>query len=180
MSRNGDIFIMDLRRFDLLDRVGDGVIDTEEYEYVLSEFGIKEKDSKQAFLIFSHHLEIQIDFQYFVQLFEEYYLSDDPADLGNFVNGKLDFPKSSVMEVIEEEDGLENEESERRKIEAQFDLSLYKDDMMVAEPETGAEKDGGVGGEVSELCTRIVVRIRKCRRRMWKSFKLNCLQNSTI
>ena len=77
-----------LFRFDLLDRVGDGVIDTEEYEYVLSEFGMKEKDSKQAFLIFSHHLEIEIDFDYFVQLFEEYYLSDDPADLGNFVNGK--------------------------------------------------------------------------------------------
>ena len=160
-------------RFDLLDRVGDGVIDTEEYEYVLSEFGIKERDSKQAFLIFSHHLEIQIDFQYFVQLFEEYYLSDDPADLGNFVNGKLEFPKSSVMEVIEEEDGLENEETERRKIEDQFDLSLYKDDMMATEPEPGVEKDG-------ELCSRIVVRIRKWRRRMWKSFKLNCLQNSAI
>ena len=153
------------------------MIDTEEYEYVLSEFGIKEKDSKQAFLIFSHHLEIQIDFQYFVQLFEEYYLSDDPADLGNFVNGKLDFPKSSVMEVIEEEDDLEDEESQRRKIEAQFDLSLYKDDMMVAEFEPGAGKDGG---EVSELCSRIVVRIRKWRRRMWKSFKLNCLPNSAI
>ena len=172
-------FIMLLSRFDLLDRVGDGVIDAEEYEYVLSEFGIKEKDSKQAFLIFSHHLEIQIDFQYFVQLFEEYYLSDDPADLGNFVNGKLDFPKSAVMEVIEEEDGLENEESERRKIEAQFDLSLYKDDMMVAEPEAGTEKDGG-GGEVNQLCTRIVVTIRKWRKRMWKSFKLNCLQNSAV
>ena len=153
------------------------MIDTEEYEYVLSEFGIKEKDSKQAFLIFSHHLEIQIDFQYFVQLFEEYYLSDDPADLGNFVNGKLDFPKSSVMEVIEEEDDLEDEESQRRKIEAQFDLSLYKDDMMVAESEPGAGKDGG---DVSELCSRIVVRIRKWRRRMWKSFKLNCLPNSAI
>ena len=167
-------FIMFLSRFDLLDRVGDGVIDAEEYEYVLSEFGIKEKDSKQAFLIFSHHLEIQIDFQYFVQLFEEYYLSDDPADLGNFVNGKLDFPKTAVMEVIEEEDDLEDEESQRKKIEDQFDLSLYKDDMMVADSEPGAEKDGG---EVSELCSRMVVRIRKGRRRMWKSFKLNCLHN---
>ena len=156
--------------------MGDGVIDTEEYEYVLSEFGIKEKDSKQAFLIFSHHLEIQIDFQYFVQLFEEYYLSDDPADLGNFVNGKLDFPKSAVMEVIEEEDGLENEESERRKIEDQFDLSLYKDDMM-SEAEPGAEKGGD---EVSEVCTRIIVTIKKWRKRMWKSFKLNCLQNPAI
>ena len=157
--------------------MGDGVIDTEEYEYVLSEFGIKEKDSKQAFLIFSHHLEIQIDFQYFVQLFEEYYLSDDPADLGNFVNGKLEFPKSSVMEVIEEEDCLETEEMERRKIEDQFDLSLYKDDMMATEQQSWSQKEAG---EITELCTRIVVRIKKWRKRMWNSFKLNCLQNSAI
>ena len=129
--------------------MGDGVIDTEEYEYVLSEFGMKEKDSKQAFLIFSHHLEIEIDFDYFVQLFEEYYLSDDPADLGNFVNGKLEFPKSSMMEIIEEEEGIENEENLEKKIEDQFDLSLYKDDMMVSET-VGDEKDVGV----SKICTR--------------------------
>ncbi len=32
-----------------------------------------------------------MDFPRFVQLFEEYYLSDNVADLGNFINGKLDF-----------------------------------------------------------------------------------------
>jgi hypothetical protein len=32
-----------------------------------------------------------VDFPRFVQLFEEYYLSDNVADLGNFINGKLDF-----------------------------------------------------------------------------------------
>ncbi len=32
-----------------------------------------------------------MDFDYFVHLFEEYYLSDDTAALGNFINGKLDF-----------------------------------------------------------------------------------------
>ena len=32
-----------------------------------------------------------IDFSTFVNLFEEYYLSDNPADLGNFVNGVLEF-----------------------------------------------------------------------------------------
>jgi hypothetical protein len=32
-----------------------------------------------------------VDFARFVQLFEEYYLSDNVADLGNFINGRLDF-----------------------------------------------------------------------------------------
>ena len=35
---------------------------------------------------------VYLDFDYFVQLFEEYYLSDDPSDLGNFINGRLEFP----------------------------------------------------------------------------------------
>ena len=28
---------------------------------------------------------------YFKELCTEYYRSDDPSDLGNFINGKLDF-----------------------------------------------------------------------------------------
>ena len=69
-------------RFNLLDRTGDGTIDTEEYEYVLSEFGVKEKDSRQCFQMFTSHFAQPLDFTLFVRLFEEYYLSDDPADLG--------------------------------------------------------------------------------------------------
>ena len=46
---------------------------------------------------------MDIDFPYFVHLFEEYYLSDNPADLGNFVNGKLDFSVEEQMETIVEE-----------------------------------------------------------------------------
>ena len=34
-------------RFDLLDRTGDGEIDSEEFEYVLTEFGIRGKDSRK-------------------------------------------------------------------------------------------------------------------------------------
>ena len=34
---------------------------------------------------------VKLDFEYFVHLFEEYYLSDDPSDLGNFINGRLRF-----------------------------------------------------------------------------------------
>ena len=33
----------------------------------------------------------KLDFELFVSLFEEYYLSDDPSALGNFINGKLTY-----------------------------------------------------------------------------------------
>ena len=42
-----------LFRFNLLDRTGDGVIDHEEFEYVLSEFGVSERTARQAFTIFT-------------------------------------------------------------------------------------------------------------------------------
>ena len=29
-------------------------------------------------------------------MFEEYYLSDDPSDLGNFINGRLEFPQGGA------------------------------------------------------------------------------------
>merc|ERR550539_819288 len=83
-----------LFRFNLLDRTGDGVIDHEEFEYVLSEFGVSERMARQAFTIFTQNNTVDLDFDYFVNLFEEYYLSDDPSDLGNFINGKLVFDDS--------------------------------------------------------------------------------------
>ena len=148
-------------RFDLLDRVGDGIVDTEEYEYVLSEFGIKEKDARQAFLIFSQHLTITIDFNYFVQLFEEYYLSDEPSDLGNFVNGVLEFPNRKVMEDIPEESEVSEEQLE-------INIELYKDDMMNNQnPHQQEEKKKD-----------LTKSINKIRKRLWKSFKTNCLNLS--
>jgi len=78
-------------RFELLDRTCNGVIDLEEYQYVLGEFGVKEKDAKVCYNLVTDHATKPLDFPYFVRLFEEFYLSDDPAHLGNYVNGKLDF-----------------------------------------------------------------------------------------
>ena len=98
---------------------------------MLQEFGIKEKDSRQAFEIFSQHGLLKVDFDYFIRLFEEYYLSDDPADLGNFVNGKLEFPLGEE----EEEEALEQPLS--------FDEQLEKnrDDKMEERASTREEKE---------------------------------------
>jgi len=93
-------------RFNLLDRVGDGIIDHEEFEYVMSEFGVSERTARQCFNMFTINNTKELDFDYFVSLFEEYYLSDDPSDLGNFINGRLEFPveESSDAETHDEQD----------------------------------------------------------------------------
>ena len=49
---------------------------------------------------------IRLDFEYFVHLFEEYYLSDDPSSLGNFINGRLEY------ESIYENDDDDNDDEE--------------------------------------------------------------------
>ena len=38
-----------------------------------------------------------LSFERFVNLFEEYYLSDNPSDLGNFVNGVLEFKFDNIQ-----------------------------------------------------------------------------------
>lgn len=78
-------------KFNLLDRTGNGCVDIEEYEYVMSEFGVPPKDAKNAFIMFSQNNEKRIDLEYFKELCAEYYRSNDPGALGNFINGRLDF-----------------------------------------------------------------------------------------
>ena len=60
-----------LFRFNLLDRTGDGVIDHEEFEYVLSEFGVSERTARQAFTIFTQVGQQFLIF--FKRFFVEYY-----------------------------------------------------------------------------------------------------------
>ena len=126
-------------RFDLLDRTGDGEIDTDEYQYVLSEFGIRERDTKQAFQIFSQHGTIRVDFPHFVRLFEEYYLSDNPADLGNFVNGKLEFPVETDTDEQEQEAELSFEEQVARDRDDLMEDGLPKSHKK-AKPHKGRKK----------------------------------------
>ncbi|ESP02587.1 hypothetical protein LOTGIDRAFT_237907 [Lottia gigantea] len=78
-------------KFNLYDRTGDGVVDLEEYEYVLSDFGVPPKDARAAFLMFSGNHEKKIDLEYFTILSAEYFRSDDAGALGNFITGKLTF-----------------------------------------------------------------------------------------
>ena len=69
---------------------------------------------------------MELDFDYFVQLFEQYYLSDDPSDLGNFINGKLDF---NAME--DEDSGVDDEDpgAEDRRIDSNASLDSMDSDI---------------------------------------------------
>jgi len=83
-------------KFDLLDRTADGKIDVDEFEYVMTDFGVSPKDARTAFLLFSYNNETQsnqttIDLPCFRKLSIEYFRSNEPSQLGNFITGRLDF-----------------------------------------------------------------------------------------
>ncbi|GBM75128.1 hypothetical protein AVEN_233774-1, partial [Araneus ventricosus] len=78
-------------RFNIYDRTGDGAIDVEEFAYILENFGIPERQSRQCFTMMTLNDTKPLDFAYFCELAIEYYTSDDPSALGNFITGKLNF-----------------------------------------------------------------------------------------
>merc|ERR1712150_183859 len=79
-------------KFNLYDRMGDGMIDAEEFEYTLCDgFNMPPKEARAAFTMFSQAGQKKVDFPYFRELALEYYLSDEPGALGNFINGKLTY-----------------------------------------------------------------------------------------
>jgi len=78
-------------KFSLFDRTRNGIIDVEEFEYVLSDFGVPGKEARQAFTLMTLNDEEKLDYFYFKKLLLQYYFSDDECSLGNFVTGKLTF-----------------------------------------------------------------------------------------
>ncbi|XP_040577651.1 sarcoplasmic calcium-binding proteins I, III, and IV [Lepeophtheirus salmonis] len=133
-----------LFRFNLLDRTGDNIIDSEEFEYVLSEFGVKERNAKQAYVIFSKNNTLELDFDYFVHLCAEYYLSDDPSDLGNFINGKLDYDTESSGDEgegrlipKEKEQKKSKEQSEKVSLPLKQDKYGYQDSIRELNHQNG-------------------------------------------
>jgi len=134
-------------RFDLLDRTGDGIIDNEEFEYVLSEFGCSERVARQAFTIVTKNKTVVLDFDYFVQLFEQFYLSDDPSDLGNFINGKLDYND------IHDEDSDEDPGLEDHKVDSNASLDSMDSDLK---NKPKAQKDHGDTIRLHESCKKMI------------------------
>ncbi|XP_042892060.1 sarcoplasmic calcium-binding proteins II, V, VI, and VII-like [Penaeus japonicus] len=77
-------------KFLLFDVAGDGVLDEEEFVYVMTQYGAVEAVAKKAwFLMTQGRLLLRQDS--FEQLCEEFFLSDQPTDPGTFLAARLYF-----------------------------------------------------------------------------------------
>ncbi|CAG7825636.1 unnamed protein product, partial [Allacma fusca] len=70
----------------------DGCIDVEEFTSVCSSFGIDSAESRKAFETLSKNGKAIVDLDYYSGLWKDYFSSDDPSALGNFIFGKTSFP----------------------------------------------------------------------------------------
>jgi len=81
---------MDLM-FQLQDTSGDGVIDEVEFASVCESYGVNPAEARQAFQTFSHRGHVEVDPKYYEKMWKEYFGSDDPSAMGNFMFGKISF-----------------------------------------------------------------------------------------
>ena len=92
---------------------------------------------------------VPLDFDYFVRLFEEYYLSDDPSDLGNFINGKLEYADEGTDAEDEERDpGLVD-----HKVKSSTSVHSMDDDINeMAAKNNKASKKAKSQSSTGDLC----------------------------
>ena len=88
-----------------------------------------------------------MDFDYFVQLFEQFYLSDDPSDLGNFINGKLDYNDVHDNDESDEDPGLED-----HKMDSNASLDSMDSDLK-GKPKS-SKKDNDNTIRLHETCKK--------------------------
>lgn len=77
--------------FALEDTSCDGAIDEEEFVKVYKNYDLSEDECRTAFRKFSENNSIRVTKEVFSQLWKEYFLSDNPDALGNFIFGKTKF-----------------------------------------------------------------------------------------
>lgn len=77
--------------FNLEDSSGDGEIDEEEFVKVYKNFNMEENELKQAYQKFSKNNSVKVTKEVFSKLWVQYFTSENPADLGNFIFGKASF-----------------------------------------------------------------------------------------
>ena len=91
------------------------------------------------FIFFFQNKTVQLDFDYFVQLFEQFYLSDDPSDLGNFINGKLDYNDKSESGKDDSDEEDEDPGLEDHKIDSNASLDSMDSDLNVKKKKGSSE-----------------------------------------
>ncbi|VVC24866.1 EF-Hand 1, calcium-binding site,EF-hand domain pair,EF-hand domain [Cinara cedri] len=77
--------------FDLVDTSGDGSIDEAEFCEVCQNNGVPAAEAADAYKRFSKNGTIQVSHDEFAKYWVEFFASEDPAALGNFIFGKTSF-----------------------------------------------------------------------------------------
>ena len=89
---------------------------------------------------------VKLDFEYFVHLFEEYYLSDDASSLGNFINGRLEY--DTIYENDDEDDEEEDPGALDHRVVSTTSIHSMDDDIQ-----------GGKNGDLKK--TSSIVRLHE-------------------
>ena len=82
-----------------------------------------------------------------MQLFEQFYLSDDPSDLGNFINGRLDYND------IHDEDSDEDPGLEDHMVDSNASLDSMDSDLK---NKRKAQKEHGDTIRLHESCKKMI------------------------
>jgi len=77
--------------FNLEDTSGDGEIDEEEFVKVYKNFNMDENELREAYRKFSKNSSVKVTREEFARLWNQYFSSEDPNELGNFLFGKASF-----------------------------------------------------------------------------------------
>ncbi|XP_063861001.1 sarcoplasmic calcium-binding proteins II, V, VI, and VII-like isoform X1 [Scylla paramamosain] len=86
-------------KFMLLDVSGDGVLDEEEFVYIMSQHGASETDAKNAWFLMCKGRRV-LDQAAFEQLCEEFFLSDDPTSAGTYLGARLYFLPGEQRDMV--------------------------------------------------------------------------------
>ncbi|XP_050738256.1 sarcoplasmic calcium-binding proteins II, V, VI, and VII-like [Eriocheir sinensis] len=77
-------------KFMLLDIAGDGVLDEEEFVYIMTQHGASDNDAKNAWFLMCKGRRV-LEQAGFEELCEEFFLSDDPTSAGTYLGARLYF-----------------------------------------------------------------------------------------
>ena len=94
--------------------------------------------------IFQNNTRV-LDFEYFVQLFEQYYLSDNPSDLGNFINGKLEYDDVVDTDLDEDPGALD------KRVPSQSSLRSMDEDLKDTSEKAHRQTSKAGGGSTIKL-----------------------------
>lgn len=107
-------------KFSLLDAAGDGVLDEEEYTYIMAQHDASEAQAKKAWFLFSQG-QRTISPEQFHCLCEQFFLSDDPNDPGTYLAARLYFLPGQQQDTEPKEEEKDPQANPDSKLKCDVD-----------------------------------------------------------